>query len=83
MRYAIDTATGSPRIQKDFSHDVRSHVRSAIACASSRLLVALTPGLGLARLGPGARSVALNAAAHADSSGSRVALTWHARAGHR
>ena len=49
----------------------------------SRLLVPLTSGPGLASLGPGARPVALIAVAHADPSGSRVALSWHAWAGRR
>jgi CBS domain-containing protein len=72
--------------ERDVVRAVAEHTdltRAAAGSFASRLLVALTPGPGLARLGPDARSVALIAAAHAAPVGARVALTWHARAGHR
>jgi hypothetical protein len=57
---------------------VRS-LRGDTGTSGSRLLVSLLLGPDLARLGPGARLVALIAAAHAG----RVALIWPARAGRR
>lgn len=51
----------------------RTH-RSGVPPSAHRLLVPLTQDRCLARLGPGARAVALTSAAHAG----RVALIWPA-----
>jgi hypothetical protein len=71
-----------PGIGGDGSN-VGSAVSGIAAEGRQRLLVALTPRTGSGEAGPGVWSVARTAAAHAARWRARVALTWHARAGHR
>lgn len=64
---ALPTGSGLGEPQAQCARaDASTRVGERTQC---RLLVSLTSGLGLARLGPGARFVALNAATHTDPSG--------------
>jgi hypothetical protein len=76
----IEVANEPNLLLEGYRHQRQHRARRAHrASLGRRLPVSLRVGPDLARLGPGARLVALIAAAHAG----RVALIWPARAGRR